>query len=338
MKAIHKKPYTGARAAPCVFAALISLNTMIGTASADGAQPVTARMEQEKIVVMVGGREFTSYLFGKEHKYPFFHPVIGPVSGETLTTWNQEPYPHHSSLYISLDRVKSPSVGHANYWQPRNDLQTGQIFSRKPEIVSQEGGRVVLRDRTEWIVPSNDTHQFSDTRTVTIHAPSPKIRVMDFQFDLVAEKDLVVRQTGHSFFSARMRPELAVGCKRLGAKWAELGTGVVVDALGNRNEAGTREKAADWCAAYGTIKGQVEGVAIIQHTGNPMYPAKWFNRDYGFMSPTPFAFDGDIPLKGGEKMTFRYRVVVFNGDHEQADIVGWREDFEAKPAAEGAKE
>jgi hypothetical protein len=318
-------------------AVLLSSHVLAAPAADAEAQPVTARMENDKIVVTVADREFTSYLFGAEHKYPFFHPVNGPVSGETLTTWNQEPFPHHSSLYISLDRVKSPDVGHANYWQPRNDLKTGQIFSRNPEIVSQDGGRVVLRDRAEWIMPSTETRHFSDTRTITIHAPSPEIRIMDFQFDLVAMHDLVVHQTGHSFFSARMRPELAVGCKRLGAKWADLGTGVFVDALGNRNEAGTREKAADWCAAYGTINGQVEGVAIIQHTGNPMYPAKWFNRDYGFMSPTPFAFDGNIPIKGGEKMTFRYRVVVFNGDHEKADIAGWREDFEAKLAADGAQ-
>ncbi len=31
--------------------------------------------------------------------------------------------------------------------------------------------------------------------------------------------------------------------------------------------------------------------------------------------------------------TFQYRVVVFNGDHEEADIAGMREAFEAKLAA-----
>lgn len=298
-----------------------------------GAQKVSAEMKEDRIVVMVGDNEFTSYQFGKQHKYPFFHPVNGPVSGDTLTTWDQEPYPHHSSLYISLDRVKSAGVEHANYWQPRHDLATGQIFSRKPEIVSQDGKRVILRDRVEWIVPSNDVHQFSDTRTITIHAPSPKVRVMDFRFDITVEKDLVVGQTGHSFFGARMRPELAVGCEQHGKEWAHLGTGVMVDSQGGRNEEGTREKSADWCAAYGKIGGQTEGLAIIQHSGNPMYPGKWFNRNYGFMSPTPFAFDGDIPLKGGVTHTFRYRVVVFNGDHETADIAGWHKDFEAGLAA-----
>ncbi len=307
------------------FAALL----MSAPAMAEDSPKLSARMEDERIVVMIGDQEFTSYLFGEQHKYPFFHPVTGPASGKTLTTWDQEPFPHHSSLYISLDRVRSESVRHANYWQPRDNLSTGQVFSRKPEIVSQDDGKVVLRDETEWIVPASGVHQLSDTRVVTITAPKPGIRLMDFRFDLKAEKDLVFGQTGHSFFSARMRPEIAVGCRRLGADWADLGTGTVIDSLGGRNEEGTRERAADWAAAFGTLDGHVEGLAIIQHSSNPMYPAKWFMRDYGFMSPTPFAFDGNTPIKGGETLTFRYRVVVFTGDPEEADIAGWREDFES---------
>lgn len=300
-----------------------------GFCEADQPQPVTARMDDDRIVVEVDGKPFTSYLFGKEHKYPFFFPVNGPSSGESLTAWDQEPYPHHSSLYISLDRVRSENVDHANYWQPRDRLDTGQVFSRNPQIVSQEDGRVVLQDQADWIVPATGSHQLRDTRTVTIWAPSPTVRVMDFQFDFEALKDLLVRQTGHSFFSARMRPELAVGCTTRGAAWADMGTGTLVDSQGNRDEEGTRAQDASWCAAYGQIKGFTEGLAIIQHSENPMYPAKWFNRDYGFLSPTPFAFDGDIEIKEGQKMTFRYRVVVFTGDHEAADIAGWHKDFES---------
>ncbi len=295
---------------------------------ANEAQTVTARMEDNRIAVMVNEEPFTAYLFGKEHKYPFFYPVIGPASGESVTAWDQEPYPHHSSLYISLDRVRSENVEHGNYWQPRHQLATGQVFSRNARIAKQEKGRVVLQDEADWIVPATESHQMRDKRTVTIWAPSPTIRIMDFRFELTALKDLEVRQTGHSFFSARMRPEIAVGCPTRGPDWVEMGTGTIVDSRGNKNEAGTRGQDADWCAYYGKIEGVTEGLAIIQHSGNPMYPAKWFNRDYGFMSPTPFAFDGNIPIKAEETLTFRYRVVVFTGDHETADIAGWRKDFE----------
>ena len=301
---------------------------VVGHLHAGDVQKVSARMESDRIEVEVAGKEFTAYLFGKEHKYPFFYPVMGPASGQSVTAWDQEPYPHHSSLYLSLDRVRSENVEHGNYWQPRNRLDTGQVLSRNPRILESGEDRVVLRDETDWIVPATGSHQLCDQRTITIWAPSPAVRIMDFTFELKALTELVVGQTGHSFFSARVRPEIAVGCQVRGAAWAAMGTGTMVDSQGNRDEAGTRAQAADWCAYYGTLAGVTEGLAIIQHSGNPLYPAKWFNRDYGFMSPTPFAFDGDVPIPAGKTMTFRYRVVVFAGDHTTADIAGWRDDFE----------
>jgi hypothetical protein len=315
---------------------LFSLSLLFGFGSfsllaADTAQSVTAKMSDDHIAVMVADKLFTTYRFNPEQKYPFFYPLIGPASGETLTTYNQRPFPHHSSLFISLDNVQSEGVARGNYWQPRDNLATGHILSRNPEILSQDGQTVVLRDHTDWIVPDADSHQLSDIRTVTISAPTTTIRLLDFEIELRAAKDIVLRSTGHSFLSVRMRPELAVGCQKLGADWAAIGTGVFIDSLGNRNEQDTREKTSHWCAAYGTLNGVTEGVAIIQHPQSAMYPAKWFNRDYGFMSPTPFAFGGTATLKKGETLTFRYRVVVFHGDHEQADLAGWHQHFESTP-------
>ncbi|MFP4172519.1 MAG: PmoA family protein [Candidatus Hydrogenedentota bacterium] len=300
------------------------------TAAGQEAQSVGASMEDDQIVVTVDGEEFTAYKFGEEHKYPFFYPVNGPATGESVTAWDQEPYPHHSSLYVSLDSVRSEGVERGNYWQPRHELGTGQVFSRNPEIVEDTGDVVVLRDECDWIVPDEDAHQLRDTRTVTIWAPSPDARILDFEFQFEVLTDLEVGPTGHSFFSARMRPELAVGDPDRGPDQAPLGTGTIVDSEGNRDEEGTRGRSgAAWNAYYGEHQGETEGLAIIQHSDNPGYPAPWFNRNYGFMSPTPFDFiDDPVSLEEGEILNFRYRTVVFTGDHEEAGIAGWREDFE----------
>lgn len=293
-----------------------------------GNQSIEARMEEDRIVVEIEGKVFTEYLFSEEHKYPFFYPVVGPESGESVTTWDQEPFPHHSSLYISLDHVRSDGVRRGNYWQPRHNLNTGQVFSRNPRIVESEGDRVVLADDTDWIVAQANAHQLREKREVTIWAPSPKVRILDFRIELEPLKDLVVRQTGHSFFSARMDSRLAVGCNQRGAQWADIGTGTILNAEGERNENGTRAKASNWCVYFGTRDGIVEGLAIIQHSSNSLYPGRWFNRDYGFMSPTPFAFDGNIELPANEKLEFRYRVVVFSGEPSAVDIAGWHRDFD----------
>ena len=251
---------------------LLALGVALASAmaAAEATQSVGASMEDERIVVTVDGQEFTAYKFGEEHKYPFFYPVNGPATGESVTAWDQEPYSHHSSLYISLDWVRSESVERGNYWQPRHELGTGQVFSRNPEIVEDTGEVVVLRDECDWIVPDEDAHQLRDTRTVTISAPSPDVRILDFEFEFEVLKDLEVGPTGHSFFSARMRPELAVGDPNRGPAQAPLGTGTIVDSEGNQNEEETRgHTGAAWNAYYGEHHGETEGVAIIQHSDNP---------------------------------------------------------------------
>ena len=283
------------------------------------AQPVRAEAEEGRLVVYVADEVFTAYKYGETMKYPFFYPVVGPATSESVTTYDQEPWPHHSSLFMSLDLVRSEGIERGNYWQPRHELETGQILATAPEIVEENGERVVLRDVAVWAVPGRDP-QLKDTRTVVIRAPSSHVRVMDFQFDFEILQDLAVGPTGHSMFSGRMRPELAVD-----------GGGTLVDAHGNLQEEGTRGQSAPWCAYYGRHHGEVEGMAIIQHPENPYYPAPWFNRDYGFFSPTPvWQIDAPVQWEQGLTFTKRYRVVVFAGDAEEAGIAGWHEDFVAQ--------
>jgi len=135
--------------------------------NADKSQSVNAIAEAGRILVQVNGEEYTSYLFGPEHKYPFYYPVNGPQSGRSVTAWDQEPYPHQSSLYVSLDFVQSENVERGNYWQPRHELETGQVFSRNPQILINDGKKVTLSDDYEWIVPATGSRQFREHRTVT---------------------------------------------------------------------------------------------------------------------------------------------------------------------------
>ena len=299
---------------------------------ADEAQTVGAALETDRIVVYVDGKQFTAYKFGSEHKYPFFYPVAGPATGESVTAWDQEPFPHHSSLYISLDWVRSEGVERGNYWQPRGELETGHVISRNPRITEATGRRVVIQDECDWVVPQHDAHQLRDRRTVTITAPAPGIRLLDFRFEFEVLEDLRVGPTGHSFFSARMRPELAPGDEERGPEQARLGTGTMVDSQGNVDEEQARgHTGAAWTAMFGRHHGETEGLAIVQHPGNPLYPAPWFNRDYGFLSPTPFHFrDEPLPLSKGMMFTARYRTIVFAGDPDEADVAGWAEKFMAE--------
>lgn len=277
---------------------------MLGAASGAAAE-LSAVVVGDRVDVHVDGSLFTAYKFGGDQKYPYFWPVNGPASGETITTETSEPYPHHHSLFFGCDHVNN-----GNYWQDANER--GQIVSQGPAIVESEGSRVVFTDTCLWRKPGEDP-VLRDDRTVTIAAPSETIRYIDFEITLESLVDVTITKTNHSLFAARVVPELSVSSG-----------GTLINAQGDASEAGTYGVESPWCDYSGTRDGVTEGIAILQHPDNRWYPSNWFTRDYGFFSPTPmYWLENDrLELPKGETLTLRYRVVVHSGNAEEAGIAG----------------
>jgi hypothetical protein len=287
---------------------LVALLSLIATAALAASKPspspgVQAKLEKNQVVVTVGGQLFTCYKFDASQKYPYFWPVNGPASGQSITTETSEPYPHHHSLFFGCDQVNG-----GNYWQESNER--GQIISQKPKIVETSGSRVVFTDEGLWKQPGQEPI-LRDQRRIVITAPSDSLRFIDFQITMEPLTDIRIRKTNHSLFSARVVPELAVTAG-----------GTLVNAEGKTAERDTFNVASPWCDYYGTRAGVTEGIAILQHPSDRWYPAKWFTRDYGFFSPTPMNWlEGDqLDIPKGEKLTLTYRVVVHTGDTQKAGI------------------
>lgn len=268
-------------------------------------QEITAALDEDKVVINVGGKLFTSYKFDAEQKYPYFWPVNGPISGKSITTETSEPYPHHHSLFFGCDRVNG-----ANFWQDVN--KRGQILSQGPKITKAAGEKIVFTDTCLWKQPDKEP-VIEDTRQITICAPGEKLRIIDFEITMTPLVDIEILKTNHSLFSARVVPELSVQSG-----------GTLINAEGNIKEKGTFGSASPWCDYSGTRDGVVEGIAILQNPANRWYPSRWFTRDYGFFSPTPmFWLEGDkLNLAKGEKLTLEYRVIVHTGDSKTANIAG----------------
>jgi len=266
-------------------------------------QELAARLEDKQVVITVGDRLFTCYKFADDQKYPYFYPVNGPLTGNSVTTETSEPYPHHHSLFFGCDRVNG-----GNYWQEAN--ARGQIISQGPRIIRDGGERVMFTDRCLWKQPDKDPI-IEDRRWITVAAPSQTLRVIDFRITLNPLVDIEILKTNHSLFSARMVPGLSVQSG-----------GTLVNAEGLTGEKGTFGVASPWADYSGTRDGKTEGLAILQDPRNRWFPAKWFTRDYGFFSPTPmYWLEGDkLDLRAGEGLTLSYRVIVHAGNHEQADI------------------
>ena len=133
-----------------------------------------------------------------------------------------------------------------------------------------------------------------------------------------------IERTNHSLFAARVAPELS----------AQAG-GVLRNAAGDLGEKGTFGVSAPWCDVSGTRFGLREGIAIFESPRNRWYPAKWFTRDYGFFSPTPFNWldDAGLRLAPGETLELEYMVVVHAGDAGEAGVAGLFAKWAAERAA-----
>ncbi len=265
----------------------------------------------------VDGRTFTCYRFGAGQKYPYFHPVNGPLSGVSVTTESSLPWPHHRSLFFGCDKVNG-----GNYWQEGNEQ--GQIVSRGPTIVHAGPGRVEIADECDWRRPGA-APVLLDRREIRIEAPSAGLRTVSFRVTLVPQVDVRIERTNHSLFAARVAPELS-----------PQGGGVLWNAAGATGEKGTFGAASPWCDVSGTRFGLREGIAIFDGPRNRWHPSRWFTRDYGFFSPTPFNWleDAGLRLAAGERLELEYLVVVHAGDADEAGIAAlfakWAGEREGK--------
>jgi hypothetical protein len=284
-------------------ALLVGCGRFAATPASPAPEQLRAELLEDRVRVTVGGQLFTEYRFSADQKYPYFFPVIGPRSGRSVTTESSQPYPHHHSLFFASDKVNG-----GNFWQ--EELSRGRIVSRDVRVERAEGNAVEFVQTNLWVRPGADP-PFRDTRRVRVTAPSPDVRLIDFDVTLTPLQDVRIEQTNHSLFAARMAPELSVDSG-----------GTLVNASGERGEKGTFAKPSPWADYWGEHRGVAEGLAILNHPDNRWSPPPWFTRDYGFFSPTPLNWldGGRLELEEGEPLRLRYRVVVHAGDTERAGI------------------
>ena len=270
------------------------------------AAKLTAERRGSKINVSIDGKFFTSYVFSEDEKYPFFYPVNGPLTGGSVTSMRNAVYPHHTSLFFGCDMVNG-----GNYWQ--EGLERGRIISVNARIEKEGGDTVLITDECIWSRPGA-VSPVKDTRKYIITAPSAGKTFIDVEITMHTLMDVRIKKTNHSLFSARLTADISV-----------TNGGTMINAEGDMNEKDTFGKRSPWIDFSGSRGNNVEGLAILQHPSNPWFPAPWFTRDYGFISPTPMYWpeNGEETfLKDGSKLVLKYRVIVHSGDHKQADIAG----------------
>ena len=115
--------------------------------------------------------------------------------------------------------------------------------------------------------------------------------------------------------------------------------GTLVNANGGKGMREVWGKPSPWNDYYSTVEGKVVGVAILDHPTNPKHPTYWHSRDYGLFAANALGErdyfndktrDGSLTIKKGEKLRFRYRVVLHPGTTEEAGVANLFAEYAKK--------
>jgi len=187
----------------------------------------------------------------------------------------------------------------------------------------------VLAFGTRWIAP-DETVLLNSIQQYGFQNLDEETRVVDVTVDMTPGEDagpVTFGDTKEGTMAIRTHPALRLV--------GEHATGRAINSEGD-SDRDLWGKRAKWVAYWGTIDGEVCGVAIFDHPENLRHPTWWHARDYGLIAANPFGVHdfenaepgtGDYTLEWGETLTLRYRFVFFAGDAEEADIAGKYEQW-----------
>jgi hypothetical protein len=228
---------------------------------------------------------------------PFWYPLYSP-SGLRLTENSPADHPHHHSLWF----------GHADV----NGYDVWSETGKEGRIVLQEIRDIVAgpvfvgwTETNFWLSPDREK-LFAEDRTHRLWRVDQGY-LLDMRFVFRAtEGEVRFGQVKDGGLGLRVADSMDV----------EDG-GVIVNSHGDRNEAGTFDRQADWVDFSGLVAGRVGGLALFNGPDVPPHP--WFTRDYGpalsnFMRFEPYT------IAAGEQLQLSFRVYLHDGDAAAAEV------------------
>jgi len=301
---------------------MIGLLVVMGVAmAAYGAEAKLAR-DERKVEVTIGGKPFTTYYYndgmGKPFVRPFFYPVLA-ADGQAVTADQSTEggdHPHHRSMWVAQGAVNG--VDHWAFPKGEPPRQVTVDLKAEGDTITQQ---LYWEDKEK-------KPMLKENRTLRFFEFADGSRGVDFT--LVFEPVDAPVTFGDT-------KEAGLCSVRVHRKISEKGSVVVSNATGASGEKNIWGKPAIWCDISGQIDGRPYGIAILDHPSNPRHPSTWHVREYGLMGANIFGlsdFDkakypkgsGDLKMEKGKPVTFKYRVVIHQGDAKAANLdAKWKE-------------
>jgi hypothetical protein len=314
--------------------AIVLLSTVCGL---NAAEPVALVRQGKTVKITIGGKPFATYFFGDASPKPYLYP-LRTASGAVLTRGfpmekipgESVDHPHHRALFFAHGDVNGvdfwTEAAHAETAPVHAGGQAVQVSHQFPhgrtvfvKLLRAKGGpdsgRLAARFHLEG--PGNETIA-EETQSYTFHGDETT-RTIDCEFTIRALKVPVkLGDTKEGTFAIRVANAL------------EEGSGMIMtDSEGRSGEKQIWGKRANWVDYSGAVGGRSVGIAIFDHPSNPKHPTYWHARGYGLFAANPFGErdfyndpkrDGSLTIPAGGSLTFRYRVLIHEGDAAAARV------------------
>lgn len=321
-----------------VFLLILGAGGWVST-KAQQRQPVrfSTDAEHRQITVDIGGQPFTTYWYGDTLAKPIFFPVR-TASGHTVTRGypiaprpgERTDHPHQAGLWFTYEDVNGLDFWNNSY-AVTGERRKHLGWIRQDTIEELKSGRTgILTVRTYWEDPEGNKLLRAET-TFRISGTS-HTRQIDRKTTLTALVPVTFADRKDGMLGIRVAQALelpsnpsleAMTGNRTGkpqnAQSPANGNYLTSEGKQGDSAWGTR---ARWCMLYGKQGGETESIVIFGHPGNPGYPTYWHARGYGLFAANPLApsaFDKsakpmNLHLDQGASVTFRFRVLITNGD------------------------
>ena len=289
------------------------------TALSLAAAPVAFQPAPGRVDVIIDGKLFTTFHYEESWDKPFLHPLRTP-SGIVV------------SRGFPVEKIAGESEDHT--WQ-RGIWYSGEIsgvdFWR--ELGREKTGRLVVRG-----FPKVRAGSESGTLEAVVELVAPDQRKIGS-----LEQRLVFRRARDNYWidlRITVRADQAQPLKFEDSEECCLGVRLADEFRQDRGAilrnseglVGTEKiwgKAARWVDYSATRLGRKAGVAVFDHPSNPRHPTYWHARGYGLNAANPVGLrsftkdksrDGRLLIPKGGSVTFHYRVVIHDGDADDAGI------------------
>jgi Methane oxygenase PmoA len=281
-----------------------------------------------QIEVLIDGRPFTTYYLSSATAKPYLmplrsasgavvtrgFPVVNDVSSADPKASGFEP--HQRPLYFGhgdfdgLDFWQEPVFD--KYYTDHGKQDYGHM---RLKAVEQSAADTI---RARFTLNSPNERVIGEEAQALTFGGDGQSRVVDCEFVLYATNGpLDLGDTKEGTFAIRLAPELS-------APHAHM-----LNSAGATGEKAIWGKPANWVSYSGTVDGKHVTVTVFDSPKSFRHPTTWHARAYGLFAANPFGIreftgdpnkDGSWTIPEGKSLTFRYRVIIREGDFPWAQI------------------